>query len=1712
MLRKYAFRLTAVPILTLLIVAAYSPTATALPPAPPNDEVATAIDLGSSFPLLVYGTSVLGNNSINNSGGALGIDAVMDGPDVFYKLTPTATATYRFHIAPWQRAPLRSSEHRFTIYVFEDLGGGSFNFIAGVQAPGSARPVHLDVPLTMGVEYFFAVDHDFNSSGRDNYAFTLAVDQLNLTNPDDCLSVIALPSALPALVVNNIDGAAADFNFTQSGGNCAVSGTSPTTADGIDHVYSFTPAASGKYSFELISQSFDGVLYIDDSCDPFFVDGCFGASNHSTGGASGGKHELVTADLASGTEYFVFVDNGAVANTTGEYFLIVDDAFNYEINENEPNDSPGTATALDTPLNGGSLNGPVDEDFWAVTGLTGDRVYAYTNNGGSSNSTLDMDLRLLAADGSTTIEFDDEDGDGHSAPINDWHFVYSTTSAVIAGARLTSDGTHYWQVTDQSATGTVHRYRFHTGIQPASRNPLGECEPNDTLAAADRTGKNYYSGDFPTSDDVDVYAFEATVGDRIFVAFDGDPERNGTGSDAPSADPNTVAGLLQILDPAGDLLINDISDSNSIQSAPDYPAQGAFLFARTTGTHYVSARPQSATSAGPAKTYELAIFINEERGGAATEDVDPVISLTPDFVNDVINGSATDNAGGDSGVCAIDLIDNDNLQITNVSGLGTGSATFDIELVNLALTGTAKLVVTDCAGNTSCEVVAIDVNAPVCLGANSSTRTPVSMHDILSVPDNTPGGIEGSIMIAESGIITDVNVTVTIETISAGDIDLFLLSPLGTSIELMTDRGSTLAYDFLDTTFDDSATEIVPILSSGAPYTGSWLPEDPAGMAEVNGEDAQGTWRLLVIDDSSSNSGGARLVRWSLDIAATFPGPEAFNGSATDGNGIQSVVLTSGTNVQLTVDPGFLPGDTSVDYVVSLIDPSLNGTALVTVTDQQTNTCQSVISLNGLPDVTDPVNSGSVSTERTYAQEIQVDLPLIDANGFLTTLNVADSLLVGEVEATVVVDSKDVGRIYSTLTHGGEFSALLNRTGSDERGEPGLTKDTIWITLDDDAPQADDAHDEPALGSMPFLGLHQPDGRGEVIADGILRDDRDNMLFRLAGQNAMGDWDMVVGDFRSSGFSYSTRAVFRRWSMTLKNPCGPEGFAGTAKDVAPGTGIQSLSITGTNLAVSASFTPGDEVVNYRVDLVDPSMSGSGTLHIEDGAGNITDVPISLAAESGDSNLPVVSGSVNLGTAEFEGSASDVQAGDTGVASVELGPWSDNLQLVSVTPTPPAGSVDFVVGLVNPAENGRGYVKVTDGCGLRGYVLVEIDAQGPICSGTYGNVKRYFSGPVDTMLPDNSAGGVTSDIVVTDLGTITDVDVTFNVTHHSDSDIDLSLTNPVLIDLFTDLGSTGNDFLDTTIDDEAASTIPTSSTLAPFTGSWLPENGSLTALDGQSALNTYTLRPADDAVNNFGSFDNWSLRIEAAGFEQAFDGRAEDLGTHDAGICSVELLPGAYNLNLTVDSAFVSGAKVARYLVETVNPADPAAGILRVTDCAGNFCDETVTFGSVLEAWSSCADHAAAGILCVGPNAADIPGPVTPVIEPRDGNGRFELDMSEPTTAATASADCGSGPIAPTTVIDGDPLVVSWAYLALDGCCTITLGGDAAGVFDVVVLRGDADGNGNVNTADITAIKPLLGTVPNAGNAFIDIDNNGNINTADITYIKPRIGNAAPSCP
>ena len=116
-----------IPRLALLVavstVLAVPVTAVALPPAPANDEPASAQVIGPDVPVLVFGTTVLANDSISTTTLPPPVDDV-DGPDVFYSLTPGTTGTYRVHLFPWQRAPLRSSDRQFTVYVYSKARAG----------------------------------------------------------------------------------------------------------------------------------------------------------------------------------------------------------------------------------------------------------------------------------------------------------------------------------------------------------------------------------------------------------------------------------------------------------------------------------------------------------------------------------------------------------------------------------------------------------------------------------------------------------------------------------------------------------------------------------------------------------------------------------------------------------------------------------------------------------------------------------------------------------------------------------------------------------------------------------------------------------------------------------------------------------------------------------------------------------------------------------------------------------------------------------------------------------------------------------------------------------------------------------------------------------------------------------------------------------------------------------------------------------------------------------------------------------------------------------------------------------------------------------------------------------------------------------------------------------------------------------------------------
>ena len=111
------------------------------------------------------------------------------------------------------------------------------------------------------------------------------------------------------------------------------------------------------------------------------------------------------------------------------------------------------------------------------------------------------------------------------------------------------------------------------------------------------------------------------------------------------------------------------------------------------------------------------------------------------------------------------------------------------------------------------------------------------------VPKDIPGrGTETSTLtIPDAGPITDVNVKINITHPYDADLDIYIIAPDGTRVELVTDVG-LFEENFIDTIFDSEAAE--SITSGQAPYTGSYRPE--GNLAELYGKEMSGTWTLEV--------------------------------------------------------------------------------------------------------------------------------------------------------------------------------------------------------------------------------------------------------------------------------------------------------------------------------------------------------------------------------------------------------------------------------------------------------------------------------------------------------------------------------------------------------------------------------------------------------------------------------------------------------------------------------------------------------------------------------------------------------------------------------------------------------------------------------------------------------------------------------------------------
>lgn len=150
--------------------------------------------------------------------------------------------------------------------------------------------------------------------------------------------------------------------------------------------------------------------------------------------------------------------------------------------------------------------------------------------------------------------------------------------------------------------------------------------------------------------------------------------------------------------------------------------------------------------------------------------------------------------------------------------------------------------------------------------------------------------------------------------------------------------------------------------------------------------------------------------------------------------------------------------------------------------------------------------------------------------------------------------------------------------------------------------------------------------------------------------------------------------------------------------------------------------------------------------------------------------------------------------------------------------------------------------------------------------------------------------VKSELVFTELGQITDIDVTLDISHTFDADVNVWLVSPLgtRVKLVGDVGGNKDNFSGTIFDDEASTAI-TSGT-APFTGHFRPMQA-LSAIDGESSAGIWQLEVNDDSENDVGVLNSWSISVTLAGvFLEPF--RVTDAGGNYS---FTNLAPGLYHV-------------------------------------------------------------------------------------------------------------------------------------------------------------------------------------------------------------------------
>jgi len=298
------------------------------------------------------------------------------------------------------------------------------------------------------------------------------------------------------------------------------------------------------------------------------------------------------------------------------------------------------------------------------------------------------------------------------------------------------------------------------------------------------------------------------------------------------------------------------------------------------------------------------------------------------------------------------------------------------------------------------------------------------------------------------------------------------------------------------------------------------------------------------------------------------------------------------------------------------------------------------------------------------------------------------------------------------------------------------------------------------------------------------------------------------------------------------------------------------------VTLSAAFSPAGPGASFSPNPVTPP--GNSTLTVSGAAAGVTNATV--AGVSGMLNHQA-SATLNVSTPLSGGPTLTAPAnGSTGVSTTPTFTWnaaagatSYEIQVASdpafatiVASAAGLTGTSWTPGSALTADTVYYWrVRAVNACGDAWSAIWAFRTAGLTCT-------TYTSTDVPKAIPD--LGTVESTLNVPDTYSLTDVNVTIGqILHTWDSDLDIFVVHPdaTTVELSTDNGGSGDNYVNTVFDDEAATLITAGS--APFTGSFRPE-GSLATLDGKAANGTWRLRVTDDEYLLAGTLNAWSITL------------------------------------------------------------------------------------------------------------------------------------------------------------------------------------------------------------------------------------------------------------